>query len=322
MTTTIGSASDAYLAAVGAALAGVPDSDRQEFLDDLAEHLAELAHESNAGLAERLGSPEQYAAELLASAGIEPSFRTPTRWTPLAERARAARALLETQTGKKIQAFWIELRPGWWVLRGWLVLAALAARHGLQEAFWIPNVVGNKDAINVVLLIGAIVGSVAIGRRAAPKWLAWAATIVGVIALFGVLRADRSYYYRVNDGASVQFSGVMIDASGNQITQIFPYDAAGHPLTGVYLFNQDRIPLDVGDQEELRNAGAAVTSGQFPRPVFHYDPNTGASHVVQPPAPNIGSQIAATPSTPTKATKTTNADAATPTTAAATSSVP
>jgi hypothetical protein len=29
--------SDAYLAAVGAALAGVPDSDRQELLDDLLE---------------------------------------------------------------------------------------------------------------------------------------------------------------------------------------------------------------------------------------------------------------------------------------------
>ncbi|MBO0685158.1 MAG: DUF1700 domain-containing protein, partial [Candidatus Dormibacteraeota bacterium] len=51
------------------ALAAVPASDRQPMLEDLEEHLAEVAAESARPLTERLGDPAAYAAELWAAYG-------------------------------------------------------------------------------------------------------------------------------------------------------------------------------------------------------------------------------------------------------------
>ena len=274
-------ASDAYLAAVGAALVGVPDSDRQELLDDLAEHLAELAHESDTGLIERLGSPEQYAAELLASAGIEPASRKVRGGSQLVERVRAFTARFDSARTRKLQAFLVELRPGWWVARGWLVVAALAARNGLQEALWLPNVTRNNIE-NFLLLVGAVALSVWIGRG--PKWAAWLATALGVLALVSVGTADRSVFYQVNDQSSYYQPGVLTDPSGRQIANIFAYDATGKPIPGVYLGDQDGVPVDVGNGSALQENGVPYISGRFPQPTLV--PNRlGVLHGVQPTPP-------------------------------------
>jgi hypothetical protein len=58
----------AYTAAVRARLADLPAAE----LDALAAHLAEVAAESDQPLAERLGPPEVYAAELRAAFGARP----------------------------------------------------------------------------------------------------------------------------------------------------------------------------------------------------------------------------------------------------------
>lgn len=56
-----------YAAAVRAALGELGDEERAHLLDDLEGHLAEIAAESDVPLAERLGPPEAYAAELRAA---------------------------------------------------------------------------------------------------------------------------------------------------------------------------------------------------------------------------------------------------------------
>jgi len=56
-----------YALAVRAALGGLDPRAAAHLLDDLEEHLAEVAAESDVPLAERLGPPESYAAELLAA---------------------------------------------------------------------------------------------------------------------------------------------------------------------------------------------------------------------------------------------------------------
>src|ERR1700694_657493 len=53
-----------YAAAVRAALAPLPESERESLLEDLEDHLGEVASESDVPLQERLGKPEDYAAEL------------------------------------------------------------------------------------------------------------------------------------------------------------------------------------------------------------------------------------------------------------------
>ena len=302
MTTTtqhppVSAASDAYLAAVGAALAGVPDSDRQELLDDLAEHLAELAHESDTGLTERLGPPELYAAELLASAGIEPAATSGWRRFEIVERARATAARFDSPIVHKLRAFALELRPGWWVARGWLVVAALSVRSGagLQEALWLPNVT-NNDLQNLALLVGAVALSIRIGRG--PRWAAWIATALGVLALVSVGTADRSVFYRVTDPVYASNPGVLTDPNGRPISNVFPYDASGKPIRA-YLFDQDGNPLDVGNGAAFQENGIAFVSGLFPQPVLNFGSSTGRVRAAQPTPPCVAIPRLPQPAKPT-----------------------
>jgi hypothetical protein len=300
----LSAAGDAYLTAVGAALAGVPDSDRLELLDDLSEHLGELAHESDAGLIARLGPPEQYAAELIASAGIETAANSGGRRHELVERLRAKAAQFETPAIQKLRAFALELRPGWWVARGWLVVAALAARSGLQEALWLPNVTSNGFE-NFVLLAGAIAVSVWAGRG--PKWTAWIATAIGIVALISVTTADRSVFYQVYDDGYTSSPGVLIDPQGQPITNVFPYDASGKPIRA-FLFTQDGNPLDVGNGGAFQENGIAFTSGLFPQPVLTFSEITGRGTAEQPTPPRVAvpqlpPTTAATTAAPTPTTR-------------------
>ncbi|WP_433793465.1 HAAS signaling domain-containing protein [Actinoplanes sp. CA-252034] len=66
-----------YVEGVREALAGLPAATRDELLEDLPEHLAEVLAEGGGSLYERLGPPAAYAAELSATAGFTAS--TPPR---------------------------------------------------------------------------------------------------------------------------------------------------------------------------------------------------------------------------------------------------
>src|SRR5215211_2863511 len=59
-----------YATAVRAAFADLPGPERELLLEDLEDHLQEVAAEAGGPLEERLGRPETYAAELRASAGL------------------------------------------------------------------------------------------------------------------------------------------------------------------------------------------------------------------------------------------------------------
>ena len=59
-----------YATAVRAAFADLPGPERELLLEDLEDHLQEVAAEAGGSLTERLGRPEAYATELRASAGL------------------------------------------------------------------------------------------------------------------------------------------------------------------------------------------------------------------------------------------------------------
>ncbi len=65
-----------YLAAVSRELADLPAAERDDLLEDLDSHLHEVIAEGEGSLEQRLGPPEQYAAELRASAGLTSSDRS------------------------------------------------------------------------------------------------------------------------------------------------------------------------------------------------------------------------------------------------------
>ncbi|MCW2501931.1 MAG: hypothetical protein JWO79_215, partial [Actinomycetia bacterium] len=74
-----------YTERVRAALADLPADERDELTEDLHTHLADVVAETSGpagtstSLESRLGSPEEYAAELRRSAGIPPAEAPPQR---------------------------------------------------------------------------------------------------------------------------------------------------------------------------------------------------------------------------------------------------
>src|SRR5438094_656122 len=76
-----------YASAVRAALGALPDTERESLLEDLENHLAEVASESGLSLQERLGKPEDYAAELRSAYGAGNDASSSGRHGSLRDRA-------------------------------------------------------------------------------------------------------------------------------------------------------------------------------------------------------------------------------------------
>ncbi|MDT4958929.1 MAG: hypothetical protein QOD31_2728, partial [Pseudonocardiales bacterium] len=72
MTTVATIEIESYYDRVRAALAGLAPEMRDDLLEDLPDHLAEVLAEGDGSLRDRLGEPEAYADELRAAAGVEP----------------------------------------------------------------------------------------------------------------------------------------------------------------------------------------------------------------------------------------------------------
>lgn len=164
-----------YVARVRTALADLPPAARDELLEDLPEHLAEVAAEGEGPLADRLGPPAAYAEELRAAAG------TPTgrRWRPTVDlRLRAAvdqvRARLravDSTSGpligyEKGSDFVRLLRPAWWVVRGYLVALTVAELPAKDSIGLLPRIqAGDSTLAGVVMLMAFVIGSIWLGHR-------------------------------------------------------------------------------------------------------------------------------------------------------------
>ncbi|MDQ1711761.1 MAG: hypothetical protein QOE45_1211 [Frankiaceae bacterium] len=251
MTTTLTSDAANYFAAVSAELADLPEEDRAELLEDVEQHLAEVAAEGTGPLEHRLGTPGAYAAELRAAAGLPPRgarpgaslFAAPVdRARRLVERVRGTRAYAE------VSAFAPELRPAWWVARAYLLVAALSLSQNdaLRDVVPVPHVFGSA-LLGLVSVGAGVVVSVRVGRRRTwGGWRRWglaAANTAAVVAALTVAanvsdRAGGRFYYPSENVGSGTLTGPY-----GEVTNVFPYDSHGQPLTGVYLFDQNGSPL-------------------------------------------------------------------------------
>lgn len=269
-TMTTGSAAAApYLAAVRALLRDAPAAERDEILDDLEAHLAELAAEPGPSLAERLGTPSSYAAELVASVGITVTNRPPS---PLA-RLRA-RWQMEGGLTWARQAL-IEAVPGWWVARALLVGVGLVV--AIADARLADEIGG--QILAVLLGIALLPPSVAIGRAArsgGTRWPDVAATTAAVVALLvsasALLSLPRHHFV---DAGEPALPGVLTRSDGMPVTNIYAYDRQGR-LVEVLLYDQDGRPLDdTGSysprdgaqlvEERPLDANGAVVGNLYPR---------------------------------------------------------
>ncbi|XVV13628.1 HAAS signaling domain-containing protein [Actinoplanes sp. CA-131856] len=248
-----------YVAAVREALADLPDATRDELLEDLPEHLAEVRAEGSGTLVERLGTPAAYAAELRATAGFVGGFPDPPRgkWVTPAEIRAKVQPVLDRADVKvgpvigyaKASEFLVLLRPAWWVLRGYLVAMALAMI--LDDSSGNPGLlprVGGSDVIALVLLAVCVAGSILLGKRGVqlsqwPRWALYSGTTVLVIfGLAGFTTADNNVRQPgFSDVGSYQESTI-----DDTINDLFVYDEDGTLVKNARVFDQNGNPLQFG----------------------------------------------------------------------------
>lgn len=249
-----------YAARVRAALGDLGPDQVDDLTDGLEANLADaVADDGRAhrgGLVEEFGTPEAYATELRAAAGIAPARpRHPVR-DALAGRWRAALAIdaavLEALRAKRgwspVEDLLVSVRPAWWVLRGWALAQVLLRVTDLEPAtpWWLP-----RSLPGWLLLGAAVVASVQWGRGrwvARGRWhgvvslLSAATALAAVVLLVWLPAQQRERDGWVQDlGAVTPADGVVVD--GEYATNLFVYDADGRPLEGAQVVDQDGRPV-------------------------------------------------------------------------------
>jgi len=248
-----------YLAAVERELSDLPAEDRSALLEDLALHLDALtAEDDDRELAVRLGAPAAYAADLRAAAGLPARAATTgarSRVDVVLASAAYRRALpVLRATGRLL----VELRPAWWVLRGYLVvlLPCLLGPDRLEDVP-LPAPL-HSHALGVLLVLAAVAASVVLGRRTLPTVLRVLVAAAGVLLVMVAVAAALHLREDIRGGLSaaawapapqVPDEEYPLMSRHGPITDVFPYAADGTPLEGVLLYDQDGRPLKVGFQE-------------------------------------------------------------------------
>ncbi|MEV0896233.1 hypothetical protein [Actinoplanes sp. NPDC049802] len=252
-----------YMEGVRLALAGLPAATRDELLEDLPEHLAEVLAEGGGSLTDRLGPPEAYAAELSASAGLATgghSSESRSRYAAVTDRAARHRARVrqamhraDVRTGPilgyaRASEFLVLLRPAWWVLRGYLAAMAVAFMLDGNAPIGLVPRAGGDDFAAVLLLSLGILGSIWLGRRGTParKWprraLRLASAYLVIFALVGFFEVDsaarRDGYQEVGYNGWNEFTDVR---------DVYVYDRDGRLISGVQLYDQDGNPIRLGE---------------------------------------------------------------------------
>lgn len=224
-----------YVTQVRVALADLSPEDVDDLTGgleaDLGEHLAERPLDSD--LTTILGTPQTYAAELRAAAGL-PTAPAPARIS-LSWQATAA---LRNLGARLLARFpWLaDLRTPWWLARGFVLGVVMSAV--LLSA--------SRQAEVLVGVVGAAL-SFAWGRRSVARGprrplafgLVTAVNIVAVLALvpvaFMMTGPDVQY---VSDTPQPASSGPGVWVNSEPATNLYAFDAKGNRIDNVRLFNQ------------------------------------------------------------------------------------
>jgi len=244
----------AFAAAVRAALSDLPAEEVDELTDGLEADLAEAYAED---LARELPDPVSYAAELRGAAGLPTPVRKQGPFARLVTQAGTLAAdvhasLRSNPATAAAVDFLATLRPAWWVVRGWAAYQVASAFFGF-EGDLLP-----ASGLRWLMLLVLVAGSVLLGLRTWPMWVRSLIGVGNAIAVIATITAleqvpthaevsqawvDSAMTYENDEVENVGGAGAGVHLNGDEVTNIFAYDARGRALSGVQLFDQDGRPL-------------------------------------------------------------------------------
>jgi uncharacterized membrane protein len=234
MSITLSQTKADYLDQVATGLAGLPEEDREEVIQDLEAHLAELSDDT---VIEALGTPAEFVAEFRSSAGLdgEPErIRFP--------RIRKARQNLD-DLGQRLSGLinWPVIRPVWIWLRGWVLVSTLALFDGRTFVrFPIPSL-GGSTLTGLAMVAVATAASLWLDR-ARSGFGQGASTLLSAGAAIGLfLSLVNPVYQNVYD-SEPYYPGQLTAADGSVIENIYAYDLDGVPMD-VLLYDQIGRPI-------------------------------------------------------------------------------
>jgi hypothetical protein len=185
-----------------------------------------------------------------------------------------------------------ELAPAGWFVRGFLLIAAIAAVTGASwsiEHPWLPHLPSVRWS--VFLIVVAVVASLALGlqTRGARGALVAAVIALDVVALLAIVpverhlrRAPSPTIVTVTIPTSFTVPGLLDD--GRRITNLYPYSRSGTLLHDVLLYDQFGNPIRLGlGPDPLRRVVRAGSGKVIPNafPVRYFD--SPANHRVSHP---------------------------------------
>ncbi len=186
-----------YAAAVRAALDDVPARERADLLEDLEDHLREVAAEPTEPLEERLGSPEDYAAELRGAYYGVDARDAAARSPGLLDGARALAQSLQREARDfwlELRAFPVKLRPAWWVLRGYLAVVVLASLM-VERSMLLPPIGAVDVFVWCVAVLAGVTASVYLAYRIrSVRWFGPRGAVLGgylVVVMVAMLARGR-----------------------------------------------------------------------------------------------------------------------------------
>lgn len=273
MTTTLSKTKAEYLDMVASGLADLPEDDREEVIQDLRAHLAELDEDE---VEAALGLPEAFVAEFRSSAGLDDSTHKAWKWPLTRTRARLEKASHRLAEVTR----WQTIRPVWIWTRGWLLISTIAVLSGGLAFFRFPiPAVQDSTALGLVLVVVATWFSVWLEstRTAVREFGTFLLSAVVAVLLSLSLLAAPDLSPALHFEEEAFYPDQLIAEDGIPISNIYAYDLEGNPVQ-VLLFDQDGHPIrslpswvyeeaerNPGFMEPLEYGDGAV---EFPRDEF------------------------------------------------------
>jgi len=274
---------EAYLAAVRATLSDLPPAERDDLLAEVESSLREAADDTGS-IGARLGSPEEFAAELRSAAGLHESSVTTSQPT-IKETIERLLAHPRVAAARRIA---LELAPVWWVARGYVVVVGIAAlaHSGWSTRYPVVPRLGSAE-IGAAVIVFASVASVVVGlrmrhagggsyRAAVAANALCVALAIPVVDHLGNSALQSTAYISIPT-AYVQPGLVN---NGAPVLNIYPYSLDGKLLHDVLLYDGAGKAIDIGgnpsvpdrDRRVLRTTGNGLLYNAFP--IRYYEPGT------------------------------------------------